>query len=166
MTSLTLRKKHGKSQCLIEVFRFCDQQNLIRLQLLNKHRFYKVFAHAIIHPLCIFRPRGISLKNNSPCIRLFDTVWRDFLVFEQNEFKKQRENYFRWRDQSDLTCSKIVQVNRFHVYIIGGFYPSLVCGEYDVARSCLRVDLGSGLLERMNDMLHARNAHAIAFIGK
>ena len=59
--SMSLRKLHGQKQCLIEMFQFCRQEHLLRLQPLNK-RFYKVFAHVLIAPACIFRLRGISLR--------------------------------------------------------------------------------------------------------
>ena len=103
--SLTVRKKHSNSQCQIEVFRFCEEEKLVRLQLLNKRRFYKVFAQALIRPLCIFRLRGISLRKNSPNIRLLDKgcIWRDFVVSEVGESQQQRENYFRGKNQSSLT---------------------------------------------------------------
>merc|ERR1740139_844294 len=85
--SMSLRKLHGQKQCLIETFRFCEQEQSVRLQPLFK-RFYKVFAHVLIAPACIFHPRGISLQVNSPSIRLLEFtaakgyVWRDFPVSE------------------------------------------------------------------------------------
>ena len=61
-----------------------------------------------------------------------------------------------------------MQANSFHVYIIGGHcgYSSLVCGEYDVERSCLRVDLTSGVLKKMNNMRHAHDLHSVVLLGK
>merc|ERR1740139_334265 len=123
--SMSLRKLHGQKQCLIEMFQFCEQEQLVRLQPLFK-RFYKVFAHVLIAPACIFRLRGISLKRNSPNIRLLEfsaaegCIWRDFPVTEQGQSKIQRRNYFKKKRQNRLTNSKIVQANSYHAYVIGG----------------------------------------------
>ena len=60
-----------------------------------------------------------------------------------------------------------MQANPVHVYLIGGIEPSLVIGDYEVARSCLRIDLGSGVLQMMRNMLHARsNGHGAVLLGK
>ena len=68
-----------------------------------------------------------------------------------------------------LTWSKIVQATCNKVYIIGGHKnkPSLLTTEYDVERSCLRVDLMSGLLEKMPDMQNSRRyGHGLNVFGK
>ena len=80
-----------------------------------------------------------------------------------------RKDYFRRKKQHDLTSSKIVQVNCDHVYIIGGdeYGPSLIVGKYDNPRSCLKIDLESGLLQKMKNMRHARDfGHSVILLGK
>ena len=74
------------------------------------------------------------------------------MVREKGEDEEGRRLFFEGKWQDDMTESKIVQVNRSQVYIIGGIYPSLMGRVYDVARSCLRVDLETGILEKMKDM--------------
>ena len=107
--ALSLRRQLGQSMCFIEVFRFCSQEQLVRLQLLSKRRYYQYFAFTLVEPPCIFRPRPISLATNSPCIRLLEVsaaegcVWRDFLVSEQGEFHTHRKEYFQGKSQYGLT---------------------------------------------------------------
>ena len=52
-----------------------------------------------------------------------------------------------------------MQVNSEQVYIIGGsnYRPSLICSKYDVARSCLRVNLVTGVLLVMENMRESRS---------
>ena len=78
------RYRHGQSLCLIEVFYFLGEEKQIGLQKLNK-RYYSTY---LVKSICLFRPRGISLKVNSPNMRLLEVsaggyAWKDFLVREQ-----------------------------------------------------------------------------------
>ena len=142
-----LRKRHGKSMSLIEVFQFLGLKQIVDLQLLNK-RFYGEFAYALIRSVIIFRPRGISLQNNASSLRLLEVsakgyAWKDFPVGELGEDPRTRRQFFKGKAQLDQTLSRIVQANSSQVYIIGGYsgYPSLIGRDYDVERSCLKADL-------------------------
>jgi len=54
------------------------------------------------------------------------------------------------------------------LYVIGGYEycPSLVAREYDVPRSCLRVNLSNGELTQQRDMTDGRFSFAICNIGQ
>ena len=103
---------------------------------------------------------------DSSNLRLLEgCAWRDLPVCEQGGNPRTRGTFFA--GPVCLTQSRIVQANRTHVYIIGGYGPSLRSCEYDVARSCLRVHLETGILEIMQEMKHARsNGFGVALLGK
>ena len=102
-------------------------------------------------------PSGFSLMVNSPNIRKLEIsekgyVWKDFFVKEQGELEQQRRLFFLGKRKNyHLTRSKIIRTNCDDKYIMGGInnYPSILFAEYDVPRSCLRLNLKSGVLERM-----------------
>ena len=148
-----IRFRHGQSLCLIEVFYFFGPEKQIRLQKLNK-RYYNQHVYGLVKSICLFRPRGISLMDNSPNMRLLEVsaggyAWKDFPVREQGESDQTRQAWFNGKSQVGLTSSVIVQVGKTKVYLIGGLHPSLLSREYNVKHSCLRVDLETAVLEQL-----------------
>jgi len=64
--------------------------------------------------------------------------------------------------------SKIVQVNKRVIYLVGGDArkPSFPDRQYDVLRSCIKVDIISGVFELKTQMSHRRSAFGVCVIGK
>jgi len=64
--------------------------------------------------------------------------------------------------------AKIVQVNQRVIYLIGGDgrKPSLPDREYDVWRSCIKVDIISGVFELKTRLTQRRSAFGVCLIGK
>ena len=65
---------------------------------------------------------------------------------EQGENNRVRKNFFSKDKSENITFSKIVQISRDQVYVIGGASPTLLARDYDVSTSCLKVDICTGEL--------------------
>ena len=82
---------------------------------------------------------------NSAYVQVFSTarlVWDSILV------QKMQLDYFKGKLQDYPTWSKLVQINNNQIILVGGdhSFPSLLTHWYDVGRSCLLVDLSSGIV--------------------
>jgi hypothetical protein len=90
--------------------------------------------------------------------------WEVLFVKQVGENEKSRSDYFEGKDRTSLTTSRIVQTEDNAVCVIGGFnaYPTLVAHDYEVARSCISIDLESAILTPKSPMLHGRYWHAVA----
>ena len=135
-------KKVGRSFSLQIVVGFFSRKTLLRWTLARK-RFYFEFAPAILcRPICIFERKGFLLRDNSPSIyeRSSSTGnWSRFhslFIKQVGEDEKSRRDYFEGKDQKYATSSRIVQTEDNTVCVIGGFKPTLIAHDYDVARSC------------------------------
>jgi len=69
-------------------------------------------------------------------------------VTERGEKQKKRRTYFRGKQQQMSTISKITQTNNTDVFITGGSaeMASLLAREYEIAKSCLKVNLKTGVV--------------------
>jgi len=141
-------KRIGKTLALQEVYEFVSETQQLQLQRLKK-RFYRDFAPAVINPLRVFTLKGFKLLENAPYGQMFSQtrlVWEDFYVKEIGETNEDRLAFFEGKYQDAPTMSMIVQTKDSEVCLIGGKCPSLLTHEYDVARSCLLIDLVGGIL--------------------
>ena len=106
------------------------------------------------------RPKATDMK-------IFDGQkfeWRSLPILEEGEPEKLNFYHGSSAGQSD---SRIVQVNRYHLFVLGGSqgYPSLLTRDYDVPRSCIRVDLNGGKAKQMRNMLSERLLFSVCVIG-
>ena len=53
-----------------------------------------------------------------------------------------------------------------HIYVIGGCHPSLLARDYNILKSCLQIDISTGILTQKKDMLSGRTSFGICPIGK
>ena len=104
--------------------------------------------------------------NQSSIKILTGTEWKDLEVSEKFENLLKRSQFFEGGEMCS-TSSIIEQINNEEIYIIGGNqdYPSLVARPYDVQRSCLRVNIKTGLLTVMSEMFNQRWLHDTCSIG-
>ena len=160
------RRRMGQSMSLIVIFEYQGEKVLVSWQTLNK-RYYEQFAHALVSPLRIAHKLGIILQANQPSIKILKgTEWKDIPVKEIGDTDTYRTMYFEGLDLCS-TSSVITQVSSGEIYIIGGNqdYPSLVAREYEVNRSCIRVNIQSGVLALMASMGHGRWLHDTCAVG-
>ena len=84
---------------------------------------------------------------------LNEFTWTDLPVRERGESKHTRAKYFKNKNSlfgrkkiGSMSWSKIIRINLTDVYVIGGDhqYPALLAREYDVACSCLKIDISTG----------------------
>ena len=76
------------------------------------------------------------------------------------------QDFFKGK-KSQATQSKLIQINNTQIYVIGGRpeSPSLLTHDYDVWRSCLRVDLESATVEERASLVTGRCFHAVVSLG-
>ena len=94
---------------------------------------------------------------NSACVKVFSSTrleWEPVLVHDIHS----AVDYFKGKRQDTPTDSKLVQVSHNQIILVGGYenVPSLLTHKYDVARSCLLVDLSSGTVTEKAQMTHGR----------
>ena len=77
-----------------------------------------------------------------------------------------RFTYFSNEDQCESTVSKIVQTNSDGVFVIGGykFSPSLLTHTYNVPRSCLFIDLSTGIISEKSQLISGRSHFGVSHI--
>ena len=100
---------------------------------------------------------------------LVDLAWKEMNVFEKNikieknKKKKKKEMTF----YGELSESKIVQFSGTVVYLLGGHanYPSLLEGNYEVPRSCVRLDMNTRELSRKKPMKTGRHSFGVCSDG-
>jgi hypothetical protein len=66
-----------------------------------------------------------------------------------------------------MTFSKLIQINKYDLYMIGGeqALPSILPRYYEVATSCMKIDLRSGQVEVCASMNDGRYAFGLCNIG-
>ena len=89
---------------------------------------------------------------------------------EKDENTETRQLYFDyWSNSGQKMCtnSKMIQINSTDLYIIGGHidYPSLLSRRYDPSTATLKVEINTGVLTKMSDMLRGRMSFGICHIG-
>ena len=108
---------------------------------------------------------------DSACVSVFSATrlnWDPIFVTEVGVDQKDAIDHFKRKDQRFPSLSKIVQVSHNQIILVGGWKDSgnLLTREYNVERSCLLVDLSSGIVAEKSQMTHGRYDHAVATIGK
>ena len=98
-----------------------------------------------------------------------DLKWKGVKVKEKDEDEHERSKYFLEKKKefrSFSTDSKIVQVNKQNLYVLGGrmHSPVLLSRDYPVMKSCLKVDLDTGVLEEMAEMIEGRFEFGICYV--
>ena len=108
---------------------------------------------------------------NSASILIFSQAtlkFESFLVKQVGENPQTRISYFQGKDQDypNPTRSKIVQIHDNAVCIIGGYptLPSLLTHDYDVGRSCLLLDLSTGIITEKSQMNIGRCGFGVGHI--
>ena len=100
---------------------------------------------------------------------LVDLAWKEMNVFEKTlpKQKNKKKNKKMVTFYGELTESKIVQFSGTVVYLVGGHanYPSLLEGNYDVPRSCVRLDMNTRELSRKRPMKTGRHSFGICSDG-
>ena len=117
--------KLSHSFALQVIFSFCDQRKLLSWQSLM-HRYYDEFLYGLINTVTLYINKGLCLKSHKACIKVFNEgEWVDVLL---NDGSDNQAFYSDKTTQISPTCSKLIQVNRTDVYVIGGspYYPSLL----------------------------------------
>lgn len=118
-------QRFGRSMCLFEVFLCLSQEKLIKLQGLYK-RYYYQFAHALIKPTVLFKSKGVIVKTNQSCIKIFDAEsysWTNLQVKEPGELCRI------WvKKESGICFSRVLHATPTSVFIIGGLegHPALI----------------------------------------
>ena len=136
-------------------------------------RFYNVFVTGIIDKIVLPDWRydskwSFALNEDSACLKvLHDFTWSPLAVFEKGENRRTRSQYFKKKKKGLMSWSKMIRINRTDVYVIGGdkTYPSLLTREYDVACSCLKINIITGEISQKAKMLTGRSHFGLANIG-
>ena len=145
----------------------CVDHKILLLWMLISKRFYLKFIPAVFRPVCIFTRRGLKIMENSAYVQVFSATRLEWDRVRVREIHSA-VGYFKGKRQDYPTHSKLVQVSHNQIILVGGSQsrPSLLTYEYDVARSCLLIDLSSGIVSEMSQMTHGRYYHGVANIGK
>ncbi len=67
----------------------------------------------------------------------------------------------------EIAGSKIIQINEFDVYMIGGTdaYPTLLARDYDASKACLKINIRTRELIQMANMTEGRTSVGVCNIG-
>ena len=160
----------AKSLVLMVILSYgCEKQN-IRRQTISK-RVYKSWAHALIPMIHLFRRKGLSLRGNQGCLKVFDAKklqWGSLHLKEPGQTMQRSKAYFKG-NLATRTNSKLLQINDTVVYVVGGSQdrPSLLPYRYNVPRSCLRIDMKKQEVEVGPDLVRGRReGHAVCVVGQ
>ena len=136
--------------CLREILEFFKPEKLIQLQPVNKRRFQRL-AQALISPICIFRRRGIQLVKK---VRELKILMKsdNLLVWKKIKLVKPEGGFVR-----SVNYGRIMQINTEEVYITG----HQVCPT----QQCFKVNIGTGVLQKMQDMHYGRYNHGVIVLG-
>lgn len=122
------------------------------------------FAAILVKPVTINARRGLILYAHQSNLKIYSqSAWEDLQIKELGINDQKRIDYFADK-VCRPTCSKLIQVNNVDVMVIGGtkYKPSLLTRDYDVMRSCLKLNLVTGRVTLMTPMVRGRShSHSI-----
>ena len=139
------------------------------MQLIFK-RGYRVFTQKLIPKLSLYQIKGYLLRTDDFQVRVANLSadslgWSPISVLEKGRTIEERDNYFGNTRSVIESTSKMIQMDKNTIYIIGGLSPSLLTRAYDVIRSCLKVNIETGELIQCADLLTERWNHTLCSIG-
>ena len=127
---------------------FLSQPKQLELQPVKK-RFHRDYIPAVLKAIRVFTKKGFRLKDNSPSIEMFSQTrqnWDHFLCKQEGNSRDHILDFFKRKKPGFTTQSKNVQTLDHEVALIGGYVKSLLAQKYDVGRSCIFLDLSSGII--------------------
>ena len=120
------------------VLEYLEEESLWELQAMNK-RLYNYFVPYLIRKVRMSINRGYFILSHSNHLQILrNQAWTTLPIHE----KGGDESYYNDESPS-LTESRILQINHSQILAIGGANdsPSLLPRNYNVARSCLKIDI-------------------------
>jgi len=124
---------------------------------------------ALVKKITIFEKLGFYVYANDDKIRIVNArlETRVLLVSEEGNNDRERRDFFADKTKNPFP-SKLVQVSRNDLYIIGGISacPSLLARKYEEKRCCIHINLTTGRITPRRKTLKTRTFAATCHVNQ